>query len=192
MSVWKLDKSNWVGRLTILLEHVLMTVDWGLAKFDVLGFYEWDWFLLVECSKFLPRSLLDLRQGHACFLLTEIFLSWWWMIVVLVICEQWLQGFSCLVSKLCCLCSSRGLLKRVLAFCLLCFNFGSLGISLSGNIGRVERIFLPMCSSAEVYPFSSSVALYNKRAKYGSSVHFGDDSKAFHPLQFLFDFFHEM
>lgn len=84
------------------------------------------------------------------------------------------------------------LLKRVLAFCLLCFNFGSLGISLSGNIGRVERIFLPMCSSAEVYPFSSSVALYNKRAKYGSSVHFGDDSKAFDPLQFLFDFFHEM
>ena len=45
----------------------------------------------------------------------------------------------------------------------------SLGVSLSGARGSVERSFLPINSSAGVLPFSSGVDLYESNANYGSS-----------------------
>ena len=65
------------------------------------------------------------------------------------------------------------------------FKFGSLGISFSGDIERVERIFLPISSgSVGVYPFSGGVDLYDKNAKYGSSgflaIFFGSLNCSFH------------
>ena len=105
--LFEVHKSSRVGGSTILPERDLISEDGGLAK---LGVYAFLWAGLIPSGWAfeVPSTFaLGLGTSWGCFFSKEISLSCWQMITVPLVCEQPLQGFSCLVSKLCHPCLSQ-------------------------------------------------------------------------------------